>query len=813
MNNPVPLDRRHLAVIIFLATLVFANTLHVPFQWDGLEFIADNPIIHDLGNFTDPSGAEDYKWYGAFKSRFVGYLSFAVNYAMHGVDPLGYHVFNITVHVLNSVLVFFMVLFLFRTPALLDTELAPRAGTVGMWAALIFAAHPVQSEAVTYIFQRHASLVALFYLGSLVSWLIWRTRWRKKGGTGARWWWYAIALVSALLAMKTKENAFTLPVMIVIVEFLFFSRPGGMPGGKRALFLLPFIALMAIVPLTLVGVDRPVGEIMSGLGQRAGQYAALEADGREYLLTQVRVVATYLRLFIFPINQNLDYDYPLPLDAGFLSLSAALLVHLALWAAAALMIVKGRRNYRIQGIRGARGEFLLCGFAIIWFYLALSVESSVIAIPMVIAEYRMYLPLAGLSTGASVLLHMAFSGNKRKIALVALVAMLSILAVERNSLWRDSVLLWQDAASKSHLKARPWYNLGVFTEAGGDHPARERAIEHYRRAVSLDPGYVDAHYNLGVALERIERYDESVLSYERVLALDPARGDAFNNLGVVYERLGQSGKAAAAYLRSIQLSPLNVEPRLNLGGVLLRDGRYEEARAAIVEAMALGKASVSAYQDLGMAYFRLGRLDDASAAYRAAVALDPLDPKALYNLATVSLKRGQYEQAAGQFRNALALRRDYADARMGLAATLERMGSFDEAQEEFGRAVDFEPDNPVTHFRLGTYLDLRGKKALAVESYLRAIELDPANADAMNNLGTIYNERGETLQAQKNFQLAVSADPAHADAHNNLGVIYYDLLQHRDAYGEFTRAVALDPDNENFRSNLKAIKRVLGIKD
>ena len=697
MNQLTPLDRRHLAVIIFLATLVFANTLHVPFQWDGLEFIADNPIIHDLGNFTDPSGAAEHRWYGAFKSRFVGYLSFAVNYALHGVEPFGYHVFNITVHVLNSLLVFFMVLFLFRTPALLDTELAPRAGTVGMWAALIFAAHPVQSEAVTYIFQRHASLVALFYLGSLVSWLCWRVRCASEDASRGCWW-YALALVCALLAMKTKENAFTLPVMIVIVEFLFFSRPGGMQNGKRALLLLPFIALMAIVPLTLVGVDRPVGEIMSGLGQRAGQYAALEAEGREYLLTQARVVATYLRLFIFPINQNLDYDYPLPLEAGVAALPLAMLVHLALWAAAALMIVKGRRAHLIRGIRGARGEFLLCGFAIIWFYLALSVESSVIAIPMVITEYRMYLPLAGLSAGASVLLHMAPYGKARGVVLVLLVAMLSILAVERNSLWRDSVTLWEDAASKSPLKARPWYNLGVFTEAGGDHPARERAIEHYRRAVSLDPGYVDAHYNLGVVFERIERYDESVLSYERVLALDPARGDAFNNLGVVYERLGKSGKAAGAYRQSIRLSPLNVEPRLNLGGVLLRDGRHEEARAAIVEAMALGGATVSAYQDLGMAYFRLGLLEDASEAYRAAVALDPLDPKVLYNLATVSLRRGQYEQAAGQFRNAIALREGYADARMGLAAVLERMGSFDEAQEEFGRAVDFEPDNPVTHF-------------------------------------------------------------------------------------------------------------------
>lgn len=811
MNDHASFDRRALAVIVLLAVLIFANTLSVPFQWDGIEFIADNPIIHDLGNFTDPAAAEDFRWYGAFKSRYVGYLSFAVNYAMHGVKPLGYHLFNIAVHAINSLLIYFMVVFLFASPALRDTRLAERAGSVALWAALIFAAHPVQSEAVTYIFQRHASLVGLFYLGSLVAWLIWRTGVGKEGGTGARaWWWYALALVSAILAMKTKENAFTLPVMIVIVEALFFNSPGKIPKGKSALLLLPFIATMAIVPLTLIGADRPVGEILSGLGQRAGQYASLEGGGREYMLTQVRVVATYLRLFIFPVNQNLDYDYPSPEQAGLLPIASALILHLVLWATAALMIVKGRRDRLIWH---ARGEFILIGFAIIWFYLALIVESSVIYIPMAIAEYRMYVPLAGLAVGASVGLHMALEGRTKQVALALLVGMLAVLAVERNALWKDSVALWADAAQKSPLKARPWYNLGVFTEAGGDASDRELAVAHYQRAISLDPGYLDAHYNMGVALERLERYDESVLAYKRVLALDPARADAVNNLGVVYERTGRRDKAAEAYQESIRMHPEGIEPRLNLGGVLLRDGKYKRARAVIEEAIALGGIAVSAYEDLGMAFFKMGRLEEASEAYRKAVALAPLSQKAIYNLATVSLRRGEFEQAAAQFRNALAINEDYADAHMGLGATLEKMWMYAEALHEFEAAVALEPDSPIAHFRLGTFLDVRGMKARAIQEYMIAIDLDPAHADALNNLGTIYNEARDIEQAQKYLNLAVKADPAHADAHNNLGVVFYNLRQHKDAYAEFRQAVALAPRNKSFRSNLIAIKRVLGIKN
>ncbi|KKL25785.1 hypothetical protein LCGC14_2401830, partial [marine sediment metagenome] len=353
MNSPAPFDRRRMAVILLLAALVFLNTLAAPFQWDGIEFIADNPIIHDLDNFLHPSKAAEYRWYGAFKNRYTGYLSFALNYSLHGSSPLGYHVFNITVHVMNSLLVFFMALLLFRSPALKDTPLAERSSAIAMWAALIFAAHPVQTEAVTYIFQRHASLVALFYLGSIVAYLMWRV--------GGRVWWYALALISAVVSMKTKENAFTLPLMILLIEYLFFSASSvseraGSPDApvdvppealkeKSLLWLVPILLTMLVVPLSLVGLDRPPGEVMAGLGQRAGGYASLEGGGREYLITQVRVVATYLRLFILPLNQNLDYDYPSSGEAGVSSLLAAGFLHLLLWFSAGSILIKCRNTW------------------------------------------------------------------------------------------------------------------------------------------------------------------------------------------------------------------------------------------------------------------------------------------------------------------------------------------------------------------------------------------------------------------------------------------------------------------------------------
>jgi tetratricopeptide (TPR) repeat protein len=802
MNAPLIIDRRALAVIFILALLVFLNSLFVPFQWDGIEFVVDNPIIHDMGNFSDPSKASEYRWYGAFKSRYVGYMSFAINYALHGTRPFGYHLFNVLVHALTSMLVYVLALYLFLTPLLRQSRLADKAGSIALWAALIFAVHPVQSEAVTYIFQRHASLVGLFYIGSIVGYL----KYKNEGSLK----WYALCIISALLAMKTKENAFTLPLMIVFIEAVFYS--GHDRDNKKTFFmLLPVLLTMAVVPVTLYALGRPMAEAISGLGQSARDYVMLEGGGREYLLTQVRVVATYLRLFVYPVNQNIDYDYPLHDEAGGVAFISAAFLHLTLIASASFMII---RSFRIppQSLQGDNKGSLgsLVGFGILWFYLALAVESSVIEIPMLINEYRMYVPITGLVIAVSVVLHMALRGRVLKAALLIIVAVLSIMLVQRNHIWQDSVSLWADTAGKSPDKARPWYNLGVFTELGGDPLG---ALEHYKKAIALSPEHLDAHYNSGVTLYGLGRLNEAKRAYERVMELAPNHSNALNNLGVTYEKLNELDLAADAYKRSLKLLPDSVEPRLNLGAVLVRAEEYEEAIKVIEEAVKLGANTASAYEDLGLGYFKLGQYDAAIRAYRKAVALAPLNEKTLFNLGTVSLKRGEAMQAEAQFRNALEIRGDYPEAHMGLAAALEVLGRYEEALLSYEAAVKYSYENPLAHFRLGTFHDLRGEKEKAIEHYTKSIELDPEQSNALNNLATIFSERGELERARDFLERAIRANPDNPDAHNNMGVVYYKLQKHSSALREFETASMLAPGNESYKENLIKLKRALGIRD
>ncbi len=528
---------------------LYANTLNAPFQWDGEEFVLKNSFVTEKGLIFEPSRASGHKWYAGVTRRYTGYLSFALNYSLHGNSPVGYHVFNITVHVMNSLLVYFMALLLFRSPTLKDTPLAERSDSIAMWAVLIFAAHPVQTEAVTYIFQRHASLVGLFYLGSIVAYLMWRV--------GGRVWWYALALISAVVSMKTKENAFTLPLMIVLIEYFFFSLPKreGSPDspvdslkGKNLLWLVPILLTMLVVPLSLVGLDRPAGEVMAGLGQRAGSYASLEGGGREYLITQVRVVSTYLRLFILPINQNLDYDYLSSEGAGTLSFFAAGCLHLLLWLAAGYMLVKGRR--------GGRGEFTLIGFGIVWFYLALSVESSVIKIPMVMNEYRMYVPLAGLALGASVLVHEIRWDRIRKVVLVVLVVSLAMLTVSRNDVWRSKVSLWEDIALKSPRNAKAHSKLGNAYDLAG---RSADSIKAYRKSIDINPYNPAAYLNMGVTYMNLGRFDSALHYLDMSVRQKPDFVPARYSLGKAYFVLGRYAEAEDHLGHALKLNPYHTD--------------------------------------------------------------------------------------------------------------------------------------------------------------------------------------------------------------------------------------------------------------
>ena len=223
---PQPLLTRPLVVLLLislLAILIYSNTFSVPFLFDDTPNIVENPQIKDLSNFSDFSG-----------SRYVGFLSFSLNYRFGGLHVFGYHLVNLLIHIINGFLVYTLVLLLFRASSRLSPtthDLSPfnSAHWIAFATALLFVSHPIQTQAVTYIVQRFSSLATLFYLLTVVAYL----RWRLASPEGRRrYLWYGAALVSTVLAMKTKENSITLPLMLLLVEGV-LERSGPSGGAEE----------------------------------------------------------------------------------------------------------------------------------------------------------------------------------------------------------------------------------------------------------------------------------------------------------------------------------------------------------------------------------------------------------------------------------------------------------------------------------------------------------------------------------------------------------------------------------------------------
>lgn len=513
-----------LALLILAPIACYANSVGVPFFLDDDTSIVVNPAIGTLA-----AGAHEPA------TRRIAYLTFKLNHLLGGLDPVGYHVVNVAIHLLAGLAVFGLARRLLRCAH--PAGAAPRGvDEAALAAALLFAVHPVQTQAVTYVAQRIASLAALFYAVAMLLYVVART----SASTRVRWGAIVGAVAATAASMKTKEIAFTLPFAILLLELAFFSGPRRL----RAAFVAPFLALLAIIPLTLMG-GRSASAPDFGLLPSAAA-AGSSASRAEYAATQARVVVRYLELLVWPAGQNLDHDVPLEHGFGSLPVLASLALLLLLAAASAALLARARRP-------GAR----LAGAGGLLFFLGLSVESSVIPIADVMFEHRLYLPMIGVALAVAGALHCASSawpGARRWLALGAATWLVGLGAatVARNHVWRDGVSLWSDVVEKSPRKPRAHFNLGEALRAVGRLEEAQRA---WTRAVELDPLLSPAANQLGSLamirgdLATAERW------YLRAIAGRPVNPEAFYNLALLLEATGRPGEAVALHRRFVDTAP------------------------------------------------------------------------------------------------------------------------------------------------------------------------------------------------------------------------------------------------------------------
>ncbi len=589
-----------LALVAFAGLLVYSNTLYSPFVFDDLPFILENKVVKDFTYFADPFSLKAAEGVipeirSTFFTRYVTYLTFAANRYMGGDNPFGYHMFNIVTHILSAWMLYWL------ARSITAIAMARSIDSFPLFCALIFVCHPLQTQAVTYIWQRNASLATFFYLLSFASYA------RFRSCDSSRRIFYMLALVSTVTAMHTKEMTFTLPVMILLFDLMFIKS-----GLKeRVKVVSPFLILMSIIPAWLMlnpaGVAKAPGDVLT-IYSSTDYSRGITAWN--YFLTQLHVVTEYIGLLLVPVGQNLDHDHPVH-NSCFESapfLSSIFLVSLAVCAI-----------YLYTRYKDEKGVWLLVSFGIAWFFITISVESSFVPIADVMHEHRVYLPSVGFIIAMVAILH-TFKGERGVIVMSVAVLILALTAYDRNSVWASPVKLWTDAVSKSPKKARPRNNLAIAYERTGDY---ERAALQFTEAVRLDPDLARAHHNLANIRLKQGQLADAEKEYRIAVGLVPWIAVNYYGLGMVYEKMSRPDLAEKEYRITIEKEPSHTGAHFALGRIYLNSGNLVLAKSYFKIATGLRPDIGVNHLALGIVHLRSGELETAQRSFAKVLELEP----------------------------------------------------------------------------------------------------------------------------------------------------------------------------------------------
>ncbi len=553
-NNPY-INLLGLGIVILLGTIIYSNSFDCSFHFDD-QHIFENSNLHSM-NLGD-------LWREG-SNRFIPYLTLSINYHFGILDVWGYHLVNLMIHLTNSILVWWLTSLILSTPALKNYAIIKHKSTIALLTALLFVSHPLATQSVTYIIQRMASLATMFYFLSLALYLFARM---MKPDNKRNYLMFFGSLVSAILAMMSKENAYTIPFTIILCELILFRTKKitiNLKDYRIALMILSIIGFISFVYFKYsfnILKPLPVNE--------CSNFKTLASQN--YFFTQISVLVKYLQLYLLPINQNFDYDYLLS-NSFFEPRTIICFLMLLSFIILGVFLMK---NHRI------------ISFGIFWFFITMAIESSIIPISDVIVEHRTYLPSFGVFLIISSSIYYLFWDKYKNLAIAIFVIMIgsnSLLTYARNDVWKNEITLWTDATSKSPNKARPFINLGMAYESKGE---PDQAITCYTKAIEINPDFDKPYNNRGHLLTNKERYDDALNDLNKAVKLNPTSHYAFLNRGCLFNNLKKHAEAMDDLNKAIVLNKDFGEAYYNRGIVEMNMHNKENACHDWQKAQSLG---------------------------------------------------------------------------------------------------------------------------------------------------------------------------------------------------------------------------------
>jgi len=536
-SNPVIAHANRLVLLIALTLLAYANSFDGSFVFDDYSNIIESETIRSVWPPTWNQGQRP--WF---------YLSLALNYAIHELDPFGYHLFNFAIHLAAGLTLFGLVRRTLALPNVAEHYRA-RADSIALIVAAFWLVHPLNTSAVTYIVQRCESMMGLCFLALLYFSL--------RGATASRGWpWYTLAAVAFYAGIGSKEVMAVSPLVLLLFDRIFLAGSWRELVRRRwGLYLVIALPFLWFMPSVFRSFTSTSGTSTAGFAYKG-------VTPWEYALTQPGVILHYLRLSIWPRPLCLDYGWPVARTWQQIvpfAIMIGTLLGASLWALLKRPMI---------------------GFLGVSFFIILAPTSSIMPIKDLAFDHRMYLPLVcvillvilAVDTGIRYCLQYVQTVSHRGFSIQAIVASIYIgllcwLTIERNRDYASGARVWQTVIAVSPENPRAYHNFGYELGKSGRIKEAQAALQ---RCLVLKEDYASAHYLLGKCLLDSDQMEEAESYFARSLELDPRDGQLLTDYGWLLFSRGDYERAEPLLRAAIKHKPLPAEPHFTLARLLLK---------------------------------------------------------------------------------------------------------------------------------------------------------------------------------------------------------------------------------------------------
>ena len=670
-----PIERMPWTIVLFIAVitvLFYLPILNNGFvNWDDATAIIENYHIRSLN-------LSSFHW--MLTTFHTGnwipltWLSLALDYAVGHLDPKIYHMNNLILHTLNTLLVFFISFKILKLAAIADhriknslnlfsakissewTGKIPLTLWAASLAALLFGLHPIHVESVAWATERKDLLCSLFFFASLLIYLD-----NVSSNKQKIWKWVACWLLFAL-SLLSKPMAITLPFVFLLLDIWPLKRFNS-NFSKILAEKVPFFILSLIFSVITIMAQDQAGAI--------SDVEKLPIDFR--IMNAFHSLVFYAWKMILPIN--LVPFYPIA-HQGQMAFSAANLLAFLIVSFISIICYYYRKQKPYLAV------------AVLYYFLTLAPVLGILQVgSQAAADRYSYIPSVSLFLIFSAFIVVILSHHRRVLASLstAMILILGLATVKQLAIWKDHISLWE-----SVVKAYPNTSIVV-------------------------------HTNMANAYKQFGQFNEALREYDRALALRQPHAYIYDGKGMVLLDKGLADEAIREFQQAIALDSQYASPHRNLWFAYEKKGLHELALAEIQEALKINPEFVEAYNNLGISYGRKAQFEDALEAFKIAHSFDPYNSTYLINLATTYQRNGQLDQAIDWYKKGIKLNSNESIYFLNLAHTYLLKGMLAEAIATLQTATNIQPPNSDIFQKLGMAYEKSGQKELALQNYEKAL--------------------------------------------------------------------------------------------